>query len=47
MARFRPAGSKKPKPSDIKGLLSCGFLLLLGFGLVFFLLYSVLTSSSK
>jgi hypothetical protein len=48
MAKFKPAGSKKSKPaSDSKrGLLPCGIIIALGFGLIFWLFYLVLRSGN-
>ena len=45
MARFKPAGSKKVKTRQSnRGLAPCLIVLLLGFALVFWLLYAMLTS---
>jgi hypothetical protein len=45
MAKFRPAGSRKAKAKDSKsGLIPCLFLVLLGFAVIFLLLYALLTS---
>lgn len=44
MARFKPAGSRKSKASDAKGIVPCLFLLLLGLALVSYLFYASLNS---
>jgi len=44
MAKFKPAGSKKKKADSKRCLLPCAFIIVLGFALVFGLLYLVLTS---
>jgi hypothetical protein len=48
MAKFKPAGSKKSKaaPDAKRGLIPCSIIILLGFGLIFWLLYLVLRSGS-
>jgi hypothetical protein len=45
MARYKPAGSKKVKPSTAKGMIPCVFLLVMGFALVSYLFYAFLSSS--
>ena len=45
MARYKPAGTHKPKVSSARGIVPCLFVLLLGFALVFYLFYAVLNSS--
>jgi hypothetical protein len=45
MAKFKAAGSRKAQASNSKrGLVPCLFIVLLGLGIVFWLLYAVLTS---
>jgi hypothetical protein len=46
MAKFKPAGSKRTKaaPDSKRGLLPCAVIVLLGFGLIFWLFYLVLNS---
>ena len=44
MAKFKPVKSKKGKPSSTRGLIPCGLLILLGFGMIFLLFYLVLRS---
>jgi hypothetical protein len=45
MAKFKPAGSRKPKTADSKrGLIPCLILVLLGFGLVTWLFWALVTS---
>jgi hypothetical protein len=48
MAKFKPAGSKKTRsaPDSKRGLLPCAFIVLLGFVLVFGLMYLVMRSGS-
>lgn len=45
MARFKPAGSRRTGPSrSSKGLIPCVILIILGFALIFLLMYEVLKS---
>jgi hypothetical protein len=46
MAKFKPAGSKKskPAPDSKRGLLPCAIVVLLGFLLIFGLMYLVISS---
>jgi hypothetical protein len=45
MARYKPAGSKKVKAaSDNKGFIPCMIVLVVGFAILFILLYAVLRS---
>jgi hypothetical protein len=48
MAKFKPAGSKKskPAPDSKRGLLPCAFIVLLGFVLIFGLMYLVMRSGT-
>ena len=47
MAKYKPAGSKKDKgPSSKRGLIPCGIVILLGFGLLFLLFYLSLQSGN-
>jgi hypothetical protein len=45
MARFKPAGSQKPKPTKTgKGYIGCIAVILLGFALVFWMFYALMRS---
>jgi hypothetical protein len=44
MARYKLPGTRRPKPSTARGIVPCLIVLLLGFGLVFYLFYAVLNS---
>jgi hypothetical protein len=45
MAKFRPAGSRKPKSAESKrGLIPCLFIVLLGIGLVTWLFWALVNS---
>jgi len=45
MAKFKPAGTRKPKiERSNKGMLPCLLLLVVGFGLIFLLFYELLKS---
>jgi len=45
MAKFKAAGSRKAQaPNSKRGLIPCSIIVLLGLGIVFWLLYAVLTS---
>jgi len=48
MAKFKPAGSRKSKaaPDSKRGLIPCAVIVVLGFVLIFWLLYLVLRSGS-
>jgi hypothetical protein len=46
MAKFKPVGSKKKKTDSKRGLLPCGIVIAIGFGLIFWLLYLVMHSGS-
>jgi hypothetical protein len=46
MAKYKLAGSKKKKPDSNRGVLPCAVVVLLGFGLIFWLFYLVLRSRS-
>jgi len=49
MAKFKPAGSRKPagQSSSKRGLIPCAVLILLGFALLFLLFYEILKSGAK
>ena len=48
MARFKPAGSKKPKPAkSTKGWIPCVVIIVMGFAIVFLLFYLLLQSNPK
>jgi hypothetical protein len=50
MARFKPAGSQKAKPTSAKskyGFIPCAILILIGFVMIILLFYFGLSSSSK
>ena len=44
MAKYKPVKSKKGKPSNLRGLIPCGLLILGGFAIIFLLFYLVLRS---
>jgi hypothetical protein len=45
MAKFKPAGTRKPKiERSSKGMFPCIFFLVAGFAVVFFLFYELLKS---
>jgi len=46
MAKFKPAGSRKKKTDSKRGLLPCAVIIVLGFGLIFWLFYLVLRSGN-
>jgi len=45
MAKFKPAGKNKPKPSQMKGLIPCLILILAGIVLFTLFFYAMLKSS--
>ena len=45
MAKFKPAGSRKPKAADSKrGLIPCLFLVLIGIAFITWLFWALLKS---
>jgi hypothetical protein len=45
MAKFKPAGSRKPaRKSSARGIVPCAILIVTGFALMFFLFYELLKS---
>ena len=49
MAKFKPAGSRKPagQSSSNRGLIPCAIVILSGFVLLFLLFYEILKSGAK
>jgi hypothetical protein len=48
MAKFKPAGSRKPTSRNSnRGLIPCAILILGGFAGLFFLFYEILKSGAK
>ena len=48
MAKFKPAGSRKPvSRGNNRALIPCAILILTGFALIFLLFYEILKSGAK
>ncbi len=48
MAKFKPAGSRKPTSrSTSRGLIPCAIVILGGFALLFLLFYEILKTGAK
>ena len=46
MAKFRPVGSKRKKTDSKRGLIPCAVIIVLGFALIFGLMYLVMRSGT-